>query len=180
LAPSGAHTLPRGLLWTVGHGTRTTADLADLVRAAGVGTIIDVRRYPRGRRQPHLARERLAADLPVLGLGYEWWGDALGGRRPAPSRSAPPSSWRSPAFAAYAAYMDTDDFRAALVDLEARAEAGDHLAIMCAETLWWRCHRRLIADALTAGGFVVRHLIDRPPGVLHRISVASTARLGMR
>jgi uncharacterized protein (DUF488 family) len=146
-----------------------------LVRAAGVETIIDVRRYPRGRRQPHLARERLEADLPLLGLGYEWWGHALGGRRPAPPRTAPASPWRSPAFAAYAAYMETDDFRATLVDLEARAEAGEDMAVMCAETLWWRCHRRLIADALVAGGFIVRHLIDRPPGVLHQIPVVSVA-----
>lgn len=178
MAQSRALIRPRALLWTVGHGTRITADLAALVRAAGVETIIDVRRYPHGRRQPHLGRERLEADLPLLGLGYEWWGEALGGRRSAPSKRAKRSPWRSPAFAAYAAHMDTDDFRAALVDLEARAEAGDDMAIMCAETLWWRCHRRLIADALVAGGFVVRHLIDQPSGVLHRISAAYTATLG--
>jgi uncharacterized protein (DUF488 family) len=75
--------------------------------------------------------------------------------------------------------MRTDTFRTALVDLEARAEAGDDLAVMCAETLWWRCHRRLIADALVAGGFVVRHLIDRPPGHLHRISATSIATMGI-
>lgn len=137
-----------------------------------------MRRYPRSRRQPHLARERLESDLPLLGLGYEWWGDALGGRRQALPSTAAPSRWRSPAFAAYAAYMHTDDFRTALVDLEARAEAGGNLAIMCAETLWWRCHRRLIADALVASGFVVRHLIDRPPGVLHETLAAPTATLG--
>jgi len=74
--------------------------------------------------------------------------------------------------------MRTGKFRAALLDLEARAEAGDALAVMCSETLWWRCHRRLIADALVAGGFVVRHLIDRPPGALHRISATSRAVLG--
>jgi uncharacterized protein (DUF488 family) len=74
--------------------------------------------------------------------------------------------------------MRTDAFRTALVELEARAAAGDDMAVMCAETLWWRCHRRLIADALAAGGFVVRHLIDRPPGVLHRISPTFTATLG--
>ena len=174
MAQAGAQTLPRALLWTVGHGTRTTADLAALLRAAGAATVIDVRRYPQGRRQPHLARERLEADLPLLGLGYEWWGEALGGRRSAPSKTATPSAWRSPAFAAYAAYMHTDDFRSALVDLEVRAEAGDDLAVMCAETLWWRCHRRLIADALVTSRFEVRHLIDQPPGVLHRISAAAS------
>lgn len=172
-----ASTRPRPPVWTVGHGTRTTADLAGLLSDAGVATVIDVRRYPAGRRQPHLARERLEADLPLLGLGYEWWGATLGGRRDTPPSTAGPSTWRSPAFVAYAAYMNTDEFRAGLGDLEARAQAGDNLAMMCAETLWWRCHRRLIADALVADGFAVRHLIDRPPGVIHRISAAFTATL---
>jgi uncharacterized protein (DUF488 family) len=135
-----------------------------------VVTVIDVRRFPDGRRQPHLSRERLELDLPQLGLRYEWWGETLGGRRPTPPASAIPSPWRSPGFAAYAAYMLTDMFRAALSTLEGRAEDGEALAVMCAESLWWRCHRRLIADALVSDGFDVHHLIDRPPGVLHRTS----------
>ena len=97
-------------------------------------------------------------------------GEALGGRRPAPPASATPSAWRSPGFAAYAAYMLTDVFRVAISTLEGRAVAGEALAVMCAETLWWRCHRRLIADALVSDGFAVRHLINEPPGVLHRTS----------
>ena len=126
-------------------------------------TVIDVRRYPEGRRQPHLSRERLEVDLPRFDLGYEWWGEALGGRRPAPPASATPSPWRSPGFAAYAAYMLTDAFRSALAKLEGRAVVGETLVVMCAETLWWRCHRRLIADALVSDGFEVRHLIKEPP-----------------
>ena len=133
-------------------------------------TVIDVRRYPAGRRQPHLSRDRLEVDLARLDLGYEWWGETLGGRRPAPSPSATPSPWRSPGFAAYAAYMVTDVFRGAISTLEGRATAGEALAVMCAETVWWRCHRRLIADALVSDGFEVRHLIDRPPGLAHRVS----------
>src|SRR4029079_16127014 len=115
--------------------------------------------YPTGRRQPHLSRARLGVDLPKLDLRYEWWGEALGGRRGTPPASSSPSPWRSPAVAAYAAHMLTDAVRAAVSSLEARAEAGEATAIMCAETLWWRCHRRLIADALVADGFAVRHLI---------------------
>lgn len=160
-------------LWTVGHGTRTTDDLADLLRSAGITTLIDVRRYPEGRRQPHLARERLAADMARLGIAYEWWGETLGGRRggSAPARASSP--WRSPGFAAYAAYMVTDAFRTGLAALEARVKTGEALAIMCAETLWWRCHRRLIADALTLDGFEVRHLLDKPPGTPHLVSAAA-------
>jgi uncharacterized protein (DUF488 family) len=180
LVPVDPHPRSRALVWTIGHGTRTTADLAALLVATRVATIIDVRRFPEGRRQPHLARERLQADLPALGIAYEWWGEALGGRRLAPSGYARPSSWRSSAFAAFDAYMDTEAFRTALSGLESRSDAGDSLAIMCAETLWWRCHRRLIADALVFDGFGVRHLIDQPPGVAHEISAASAVMMGER
>jgi uncharacterized protein (DUF488 family) len=153
---------------TLGHGTRSTEEIASLLADAGVRTLIDVRRYPAGRRQPHLSRERLAMELPQLGVVYEWWGEALGGRRSADATTVERSAWRNPAFAAYAAHMKTAAFREALAGLEARARAGEALAIMCAETLWWRCHRRLIADALVADGVTVEHLIDRVPGRPHR------------
>jgi uncharacterized protein (DUF488 family) len=78
----------------------------------------------------------------------------------------------------YAAYMLTDVFRVALSSLEGRATAGEDLAVMCAETLWWRCHRRLIADALVSDGLAVRHLIDQPPGLEHRISTPSVDKMG--
>ena len=153
---------------TIGHGTRTTDELAALLREAGVTTLVDVRRYPKGRRQPHLSRERLAEDMPVRGIAYDWLGEALGGRRAADASTVGASAWRTPAFAAYEAHMATPEFRTALDDLEERAEAGESMAIMCAETVWWRCHRRLIADALTLDGFAVEHLIDRVPGTPHR------------
>ncbi len=156
---------------TIGHGTRTTDELVSLLQRAGVTTLIDVRRYPTGRRQPHLSRERLTADLPLTGVGYEWWGEALGGRRAADKSVIDGSAWRTPAFAAYQAHMATAEFRRALGELEDRARAGESLGIMCAETVWWRCHRRLIADALTHDGFLVEHLIDRVPGRPHRSSV---------
>jgi uncharacterized protein (DUF488 family) len=169
----GSGSQPDAVIWTVGHGTRATAALAALLKSAGVATVIDVRRYPAGRRQPRFARERLEVDLPSLGLGYEWWGDALGGRRPMPVPPDPESPWRSHGFIAYAAYMRSDAFRTALAALEARARDGMALAVMCAETRWWRCHRRLIADALVFDGLTVRDLIDKPPGVAHEISAAS-------
>jgi uncharacterized protein (DUF488 family) len=165
----------RPVVRTIGHGTRTTDELAALLAAAGVATVIDVRRYPSGRRQPHLSRERLSADLGERGVAYEWWGEALGGRRSVTSASVADSRWRSPAFAAYGVYMATPAFRGALAALEERACAGEALAIMCAETVWWRCHRRLIADALTLDGFAVEHLIDRAPGRRHQPSGPSQA-----
>ena len=159
----------QAIVRTIGHGTRTTDELASLLVAAGVSTLIDVRRYPLGRRQPHLARERLAVDLPERHIGYEWWGEALGGRRLEAGVKPPPDSpWRTPSFAAYSAHMSTPEFRTAITELEARARAGEALALMCAETVWWRCHRRLIADSLVLDGLEVEHLIDRAPGRPHR------------
>jgi uncharacterized protein (DUF488 family) len=178
VADTGTPPQPDALIWTVGHGTRATDDLARLLMAAGATTVIDVRRYPAGRRQPRFARQRLEADLPALGLGYEWWGEALGGRRPMPVPPDPEGPWRSHGFIAYAAYMRSDAFRTALAALEARARAGEALALMCAETRWWRCHRRLIADALVFDGFAVRDLIDEPPGVAHEISAPSAVIMG--
>jgi uncharacterized protein (DUF488 family) len=170
--PSSASASPdrpaRPVVRTIGHGTRTTDELAALLRLAGVTTLIDVRRYPLGRRQPHLSREALAEALPAQGIGYEWWGEALGGRRsPSPGATAR-TGWRNPAFAGYAEYMATAEFRAALAELEERARSGEAVAIMCAETVWWRCHRRLIADALVRDGLDVEHLLDRFPGRPHR------------
>ena len=157
---------------TIGHGRRTTDELAALLAEGGVETLIDVRRYPAGRRQPHLSRERLAVDMPQRGLAYEWWGEALGGRRTAEPEALAASRWRNPAFAAYDAYMLTLAFRSALEGLEGRSRAGEALAIMCAETVWWRCHRRLIADALVTDGVPVEHIVDRVPGSPHRLSQA--------
>lgn len=175
-ADRGAPVLGGGLIHTIGHGTRTTDEIAALLREAGVASLIDVRRYPAGRRQHHLSRARLAIDLPPSGIGYEWWGEALGGRRSTDASALAATGWRSRSFAAYSAYMASPAFRDALAALESRSVGGEALALMCAETVWWRCHRRLIADALTLDGFTVEHLIDRVPGRPHRLSPASGDR----
>ncbi|MFT3776089.1 MAG: DUF488 domain-containing protein [Minicystis sp.] len=156
-------------LYTVGHGNRSLDELIDVLRAAGIGRLVDVRRYPGSRRHPHFSRPSLAQDLPRAGIFYDFRGDELGGRRrPAPSSRHP--AWRDPSFRAYADHMDTPVFREALLRLEADAAAGPPLAFMCAETLWWQCHRRLIADALTVRGREVIHLFsatERRPHQLH-------------
>lgn len=142
-------------LYTVGHGVRTTDQLVAVLAWAGIEKLVDVRRYPGSRRSPHLSREALTDDLT---LAYEWWGEELGGRRSrrkdAPTRHP---AWRNEAFQGYADYMDTEVFRDALRRLLADPAA---VAVMCAETLWWRCHRRLIADAALSQGAEVVHLFD--------------------
>ena len=145
---------------TIGHGTRSTAELVEVLHEAGVELLVDVRRYPGSRRSPHLAREALERDLPERGVAYEWWGEELGGRRsPVRGRRTRHPAWRNEAFQGYADYMDTAEFTSALERLLEHATGGVPLAVMCAETLWWRCHRRLIADALVLRGIEVVHLL---------------------
>jgi uncharacterized protein (DUF488 family) len=147
-------------VYTVGHGTRSTAELAQLLTEAGVTRLVDVRRTPGSRRHPHFSSTALESSLPELGIDYDWRGASLGGRRTRreighPSRHP---AWKNDAFRNYADYMDSDEFRSALERLESDAQR-ESLAVMCAETLWWRCHRRLIADALTVDGHDVIHLL---------------------
>jgi uncharacterized protein (DUF488 family) len=148
---------PGRALLTVGHGTLGTDDLAGLLREAGVDLVVDIRRFPGSRRHPHLARDRLAADLPPHGVEYRWE-ERLGGRRAVPPGS-PDTALRNAAFRGYAAHMRSPEFLAAVeVLLREAAERG--VAVMCSESVWWRCHRRLVADhAALVRGVAVAHLM---------------------
>ncbi len=146
-------------LFTVGHGARAVGELIAVLSAAGVRRLVDVRRYPGSRHSPQFGRDALAASLSAAGIGYDWRGGALGGRRRA-SAASRHVALRNEAFRGYADHMDSEAFQAALEALLRDAAAGPPLAILCAETLWWRCHRRLIADALAARGAEVVHLLD--------------------
>lgn len=154
-------------LYTVGHGTRTVEELAAVLASAEVQCVVDVRRHPGSRRHPHLGRDNLAAALPALGVEYQWQGEILGGRRSRVPESRHPA-WRNASFQGYADHMDTSEFREALSAL-LRQAATTRTAVMCSETLWWRCHRRLIADAAVLQGEPVVHLLsatDHPAHVL--------------
>lgn len=156
-------------VFTIGHGQRSQDELVTTLVAAGVGRLVDVRRYPGSRRFPHFGRAALAESLPRAGITYDFRGDELGGRRHALAPTSRHPAWRDPSFRAYADYVDTPAFRRALLQLEADA-ARTPLAFMCAETLWWQCHRRLVADALALRGGEVIHLLgpgERRPHVLH-------------
>src|SRR5918999_798076 len=156
-------------VFTIGHGTRTTDELAKILGAAGVGRLMDVRRFPGSRRHPHFAQAALERDLPDRGIAYEWRGEHLGGRRSRKGGGSRHTALTNKAFQGYADYMDTAEFRAALGRLETDAAAGPPLAVMCAETLWWHCHRKMIADALTLGGVDVIHLVDERNHQKHRL-----------
>lgn len=153
-------------VYTIGHSTRTQDDFLALLGAHGIGAIADVRRFPASRRHPHFARAAMARWLPEHGVQYVHV-EALGGRRAAAADS-PNTGLRNASFRGYADYMRTAAFEAALavvVDLS-RAQPT---AIMCAEAVWWRCHRSLIADLLVARGFEVRHILDASTPRPHRI-----------
>ena len=145
-------------IYTIGHGARSIDDFLDILREASIEVLVDVRRYPGSRRHPHFGRERLEAHLSSAGIRYEGWGSSLGGRRSADEEAlARHRGWQVEAFGAYAAHMETPEFQTKLEDLMALAEQS-RTVIMCAETLWWRCHRRLIADVLVVKKVSVIHL----------------------
>jgi uncharacterized protein (DUF488 family) len=145
-----------GEILTVGHSNHEERGFVELLRGAGVELIADVRRYPGSRRQPHFERTALAAVLLEAGIGYRWLGESLGGRR-RPSPESVNGAWESDQFRGYADHMASDEFAGGLAELEALARE-QRVAAMCAEAWWVRCHRRLIADALTARGWRVLHL----------------------
>ena len=157
---------------TVGHSTHALDGLVALLRRHGVEALADVRRAPRSRRVPHFDADRLRRDLPAAGISYVHLGE-LGGRRSSGPRS-PNDGWRVAAFRGYADHMATPEFDAGLRRLEALAD--EHCAaVMCAEALWWRCHRRLVADALVARGCRVRHI--GPDGRLTEHELTPFARV---
>ena len=145
------------MLLTVGHGTATREELVALFRSAGIASLVDVRRFPGSRRHPHAGRDRLQEWLQDVGVAYRWE-ERLGGRRRRQPDS-PNGGLRNASFQAYADHLDSDEFRDAIAGVLDEAERGT-TAIMCSESLWWRCHRRLIADYVTLLTDVgLRHLL---------------------
>jgi uncharacterized protein (DUF488 family) len=157
-------------LLTVGHGTLAASEFTSLVTGAGVELLVDVRSYPGSRRHPQFGRDSMADWLPAAGVGYRWE-RRLGGRRPVRPDS-PHVALRNPAFRGYADHMSApgSGFAAALDELVGWA-ASQRTAVMCAESLWWRCHRRLLADAaVLLRGVDVRHLLHDGRLVAHTVT----------
>ena len=155
------------MLLTYGHGTETAERTAEILREAGVSSLVDIRTAPGSRRNPQFARAALEDWLPAAGIAYRWEKRLGGFRRPGPDN--PDVVWREDMFRGYAEHMRSPDFRTAIdavlaeAEAEAEPEAGPdtpHVTVMCSESLWWRCHRRLVADfAAVARGIEVSHLM---------------------
>lgn len=154
------------VIYTVGHSTRAPEQLLDILRAADVSAIADVRTFPSSRRYPHFNRGALERWLSDAGIEYLHLPELGGRRNPAPDSSN--GGWRERGFRGYADHIASGEFEAGLVLLE-RLSLRRPTAIMCAEALWWRCHRRLIADVLTARGTDVLHLGSGKP-VKHELT----------
>jgi uncharacterized protein (DUF488 family) len=169
-APRRAPDRYAGGVWTIGHSTRTLAELVALLRAHDVRAVVDVRRYPRSRRHPQFDAAVLASALPADGIAYEP-APGLGGfrrARPDSDNTALPDD----GFRGYADYMQTDEFARHLTALRATA-ARTPTAIMCAEAAPGHCHRSFIADALVALGLEVRHIVGSAPAQAHRLRAAA-------
>jgi len=146
-------------LLTVGHGTLDQDAFADLLRSVGVTRLVDVRRFPGSRRHPHFASDALAEWLPAAGVDYRWE-PQLGGRRRLDRTVADADPWwQVEAFRAYAAYTRTEEFAAAYDRLVVDLTGPGETTVMCSESVWWRCHRRLLADVgVLLRGLEVQHL----------------------
>lgn len=145
-------------IWTIGHSTRSFSDFLAILEDANIQQVVDVRSMPGSNKFPQFNKERLSVSLENQGIDYVHMA-ILGGRR----RAQPDSDntiWRNKSFRAYADYMETADFETGLQRLMQRAQSK-HTAIMCAEAVWWRCHRSMIADALKARGWTVLHLMGK-------------------
>jgi uncharacterized protein (DUF488 family) len=147
----------RPSLFTIGHSNHPIDTFIGLLDPHRVATLIDVRSYPLSRRWPQFNQVDLQASLQCAGITY-CWAKALGGRRHSKRTDSPHIAWEHPAFRAYADYTGTPEFAAGLDELMQAAHEV-RTAIMCSEGLWWRCHRRIIADHLTVRGWAVMHVM---------------------
>jgi uncharacterized protein (DUF488 family) len=154
-------------IYTIGHSTRSLDDFLALLRAHRIAQLADVRTVPKSRRHPHFAGEALARTLPEAGIAYRHLA-ALGGLRK-PRKDSRNTAWRHESFRGYADHMETPVFQRAMDDLIAWSGAQPTV-VMCAEAVWWQCHRQLIADALVARAVEVRHIMSAGPAPLHALT----------
>lgn len=151
-------------VWTIGHSNLVLKDFLERLERYEIEAIADVRRFPGSRLLPHYSQDSFSASLLRAGIGYQWF-ESLGGRR-RPSPNSVNKAWRNDSFRGYADYMASDEFKNALETLIDCA-SQQRTALMCAEVLWWRCHRALISDVLRVRGIRVIHILDLLKAIDH-------------
>ncbi len=152
-------------IYTIGHSTRSLAELAGLLKEHGVTRLADIRRFPGSRRHPHFSRESLEHHMPRAGIAYEHF-ESLGGRR-RPLKKSPNMAWESEQFRGYADHMATGEFKGAIEQLLGSEQPT---AVMCAEAVPWNCHRNLLSDDLVRRGIEVIHIITTGQSHPHKLS----------
>ena len=145
-------------IYTVGHSTRTTAELCQLLSTCQVSLLADVRSFPRSRRNPQFSKEAFEPYLLKTGIRYTWL-KKLGGRRKGLGSSSPNLCWENRSFRNFADYMETSEFHEGIQEL-IKLASDETVSIMCAEALYWKCHRSMIADFLKSEGITVKHILD--------------------
>jgi uncharacterized protein (DUF488 family) len=155
-------------IYSIGHSTRTLEELIEVLRAHSIQTLVDIRSFPMSRRLPHFNRESLEKALPAAGLKYVWM-KALGGYRKKIRDDSPNIALRNPSFRNYADYMLTEDFQHGMDELIHLVEQS-RTAYMCAERVYFRCHRMLVSDWLVAHGHKVLHIDETGPAKPHKLT----------
>ena len=155
-------------LYTIGHSTRTIEELVSALKAHGIETVVDIRAFPASRRLPHFNRESLESELPKFGIRYVWM-QALGGYRKKIRTDSPHVALRSQSFRNYADYTLTAEFREAINELLNLA-AQSRTAYMCAERMYFQCHRMIVSDWLVAHGHEVLHIDAEGPVRPHKLT----------
>ena len=165
-------------IFTIGHSTRTLAEFITLLAEVQIDQVVDVRSVPRSRKNPQFNIDALPESLSATGIGYRHLG-ALGGRRHRRKNAIPSHNtlWRNESFRNYADYAQTESFRSGLEELRALAR-DKHCVIMCAEAVWWRCHRRIIADYLLTSGVPVAHIMGHGKIVPAKLTSGAQSELG--
>lgn len=144
-------------IWTIGHSTRTLEHFVEMLQSFNIQLLVDIRSFPGSRRVPQFNKENLVQSMPANGIAYMHL-KLLGGRRPVHKDSIN-TAWKHPAFRGYADYMETDDFKKGIQQLEAVA-LKQHTAYMCSEAVWWSCHRSMVSDYLKLNGWLVHHIME--------------------
>jgi uncharacterized protein (DUF488 family) len=154
-------------LYTIGHSTRSLAELIEVLNAHEIRNLVDIRAFPMSRRLPHFNRETLEVELPKAGIAY-LWEPRMGGRRKKITSESRNTALRSDSFRNYADYMLTPDFQQAVADVRALAEEK-RTAYMCAEKMYFQCHRMMVSDYYVAHGDEVRHIVDAAEPKIHKL-----------
>ena len=145
------------LVWTIGHSTRTLEYFIEMLQSVDIKMLIDIRSFPGSKRYPHFNKENLELSMPANKIEYVHL-RYLGGRRPV-KKDSKNTGWKNAAFRGYADYMEGDDFKNGINELEAIA-IKHRTAYMCSEAVWWRCHRSMVSDYLKLSGWKVYHIMD--------------------